>query len=42
MRKNTVLQILSDSNPDFVKVGEAFGLKSFSTDKPEDVDAILG
>jgi acetolactate synthase-1/2/3 large subunit len=32
---------LSDSNPDFVKVGEAFGLKSFSTDKPGNVDSIL-
>ncbi len=32
---------LSDSNPDFVKVGEAFGLKSFSTDSPNNVDEIL-
>jgi acetolactate synthase-1/2/3 large subunit len=32
---------LSDSNPDFVKVGEAFGCKAFSTDKPEDVDYLL-
>jgi len=32
---------LSDSNPDFVKVGEAFGLKSFSTDKPGQVDSLL-
>ncbi len=32
---------LSDSNPDFKKVGEAFGLKSFSTSKPNDVDDIL-
>ncbi len=32
---------LSDSNPDFVKVGEAFGLKAFSTSSPEEVDAIL-
>jgi len=32
---------LSDSNPDFVKVGEAFGCKAFSTDKPGDVDDLL-
>ena len=32
---------LSQSNPDFQKVGEAFGLKSFSTNKPEDVDESL-
>src|SRR3989339_1090995 len=32
---------LGDSNPDFCKVGEAFGLKSYSTTKPEDVDPIL-
>ena len=32
---------LSASNPDFVKVGEAFGLKSFSTNSPADVDDIL-
>ncbi len=32
---------LSASNPDFVKVGEAFGLKSFSTNSPNDVDGIL-
>ncbi len=32
---------LSKSNPDFKKVGEAFGLKSFSTDNPNDVDSIL-
>ncbi len=32
---------LSKSNPDFVKVGEAFGLKSFSTSSPENVDEIL-
>jgi acetolactate synthase I/II/III large subunit len=32
---------LGDSNPDFRKLGEAFGLKSFSTTKPEDVDPIL-
>lgn len=32
---------LSHSNPDFKKVGEAFGLKSFSTDNPKDVETIL-
>ncbi|MBZ0182132.1 MAG: biosynthetic-type acetolactate synthase large subunit [Melioribacteraceae bacterium] len=32
---------LSHSNPDFKKVGEAFGLKSFSTDNPKDVESIL-
>ena len=32
---------LSESNPDFKKVGEAFGLKSYSTDNPNDVDGIL-
>ncbi len=32
---------LSDSNPDFKKVGEAFGLKSFSTNRPDEVDEIL-
>jgi acetolactate synthase-1/2/3 large subunit len=32
---------LSDSNPDFVKVGEAFGCKSFSTDNPGEVDDLL-
>jgi acetolactate synthase-1/2/3 large subunit len=32
---------LGDSNPDFCKLGEAFGMKSFSTTKPEDVDPIL-
>jgi len=32
---------LSDSNPDFVKVGEAFGCKAYSTDKPENVDDLL-
>ncbi|MEI7811183.1 MAG: biosynthetic-type acetolactate synthase large subunit [Ignavibacteria bacterium] len=32
---------LSKSNPDFVKVGEAFGLKSFSTSSPEDVEDLL-
>jgi acetolactate synthase-1/2/3 large subunit len=32
---------LSESNPDFKKIGEAFGLKSFSTDSPSNVDDIL-
>ncbi|MHB1686917.1 MAG: biosynthetic-type acetolactate synthase large subunit [Ignavibacteriaceae bacterium] len=32
---------LSESNPDFVKVGEAFGIKSFSTNTPNNVDEIL-
>ncbi len=32
---------LSDSNPDFVKVGEAFGVKSFSTNSPDNVDDLL-
>jgi acetolactate synthase-1/2/3 large subunit len=32
---------LSASNPNFVKLGEAFGLKSFSTSSPAEVDGIL-
>jgi acetolactate synthase-1/2/3 large subunit len=32
---------LSASNPDFVKVGEAFGIESYSTDNPKDVDSLL-
>ncbi|MCU7493862.1 MAG: biosynthetic-type acetolactate synthase large subunit [Ignavibacteria bacterium] len=32
---------LSASNPDFIKVAEAFGLKAFSTDSPKEVDEIL-
>jgi len=32
---------LGASNPDFKKVGEAFGLKSYSTSKLEDVDEYL-
>ncbi len=32
---------LSDSNPDFVKIAEAYGLKAFGTDRPEEVDAML-
>jgi acetolactate synthase-1/2/3 large subunit len=32
---------LGQSNPDFVKIGSALGLPSWSTDKMEDVDKIL-
>jgi len=32
---------LAESNPDFVKVGEAFGVESFSTNKIEEVDSLL-
>ena len=32
---------LGQSNPSFVKVGEAFGIKSFSTDNPKEVDDLL-
>lgn len=32
---------LGDSNPDFVKVAEAFGLKAWGTDKVEEVDGLL-
>lgn len=32
---------LSESNPDFVKIGEAMGITSFSTDKVEEVDDLL-
>ncbi|HEX2866910.1 MAG TPA: biosynthetic-type acetolactate synthase large subunit [Ignavibacteriales bacterium] len=32
---------LAESNPDFMKVAEAFGLKAFSTDSPKEVDKIL-
>jgi len=32
---------LAESNPDFVKVGEAFGVESFSTDKVDEVDSLL-
>jgi acetolactate synthase-1/2/3 large subunit len=32
---------LSESNPNFVKLAEAFGLKAFSTSSPEQVDDIL-
>jgi acetolactate synthase-1/2/3 large subunit len=32
---------LGASNPDFVKVGQAFGIESFSTDKQNEVDDLL-
>ncbi len=32
---------LGESNPDFVKVAEAFGLKAYSTDRPQDVDDLI-
>ncbi len=32
---------LSHSNPDFVKVAEAFGCYAFSTDSPDEVEALL-
>ncbi len=32
---------LSDSNPDFVKVAEAMGVKAYSTDSPKDVEGLL-
>jgi len=32
---------LGASNPDFAKVGEAFGIESHSTDNPKDVDSLL-
>lgn len=32
---------LSDSNPNFVKLAEAMGVKAFSTDSPKDVDGLL-
>ena len=32
---------LSESNPDFMKVAEAFGCKSFGTDNPKEVESIL-
>jgi acetolactate synthase-1/2/3 large subunit len=32
---------LSASNPDFVKVGQAFGIESFSTDNPKEVANLL-
>jgi acetolactate synthase-1/2/3 large subunit len=32
---------LGPSNPNFVKVGEAFGIESYSTDDPKEVDPLL-
>ena len=32
---------LGASNPDFVKVGEAFGIESYSTSDPKEVDGLL-
>jgi acetolactate synthase-1/2/3 large subunit len=32
---------LGQSNPDFVKVGEAFGIESYSTNNPKEVDDLL-
>ena len=32
---------LGSSNPDFVKLGVALGLRAWSTDRPEDVDSLL-
>lgn len=32
---------LSQSNPDFVKLGQAFGIESYSTDNPKEVDGLL-
>ena len=32
---------LGVSNPDFVKVGEAFGIESYSTSDPSEVDSLL-
>lgn len=32
---------LGPSNPDFVKVGEAFGIESFATSNPTEVDSLL-
>ena len=32
---------LGESNPDFKKIGEAFGVKSYSTDNPNEVDSLL-
>jgi acetolactate synthase I/II/III large subunit len=32
---------LSKSNPNFVKVGEAFGIESYSTEDPKEVDSLL-
>jgi len=32
---------LGPSNPNFVKIAEAYGIKAFSTDKPEEVDGLI-
>lgn len=32
---------LGSSNPDFVKVAEAFGVKAFAIDNPNDIDSVL-
>lgn len=32
---------LGASNPDFVKVGQAFGIESYSTEDPKEVDSLL-
>lgn len=32
---------LGKSNPDFARVGEAFGIESYSTENPKDVDKLL-
>jgi acetolactate synthase-1/2/3 large subunit len=32
---------LAASNPDFVKVGNAFGIESFSTDDPKEVESMF-
>jgi len=32
---------LGASNPDFVKVGQAFGIESYATENPQDVDSLL-
>jgi len=32
---------IGDTNPDFVKLGEAFGIPSYVTDNPNTVDDIL-
>lgn len=32
---------LSTSNPNFVELGKAFGIPSFSTDNPKELDGVL-
>ncbi|NWF88103.1 MAG: biosynthetic-type acetolactate synthase large subunit [Ignavibacteriaceae bacterium] len=32
---------LGPSNPDFLKIGEAFGIESFATSNPQEVDSLL-